>query len=263
MEEYKQKIEGQNRQLKHEIEKNKKNEQTLIRQSKIILIGELMTNIAHHWRQPLNVLSLSLDELHEHYFENTLDNATFSSIYNNMHLKLQTMSNTIDRFRNFFKQSEKKEYFNILESLDELKTIIIERLKNDKIDFDINSVGLKNFKINSYKNELNQILLNLIHNSIEAIDKNRKLIGHYNGIVQIILKEDEKYLYISILDNGGGIKEEILDKIFEPYFTTKFQAEGTGLGLYINKNIIEYLFLGQISAYNEDNGARIEIKLPK
>ncbi|NWF66851.1 MAG: PAS domain-containing sensor histidine kinase [Campylobacterales bacterium] len=246
--------------VKIEIEKNRQNEHILIQQSKMALIGELMNNIAHHWRQPLNIISIGLDDIYDQFIHDNISKDDFVSVYNTVHISLKTLSNTIDGFRTFFKSSNQKESFNILNNLELLKSIVIEQLKNKNIEYELNSM-LKNSNFFSYKSELNQVLLNLIHNSIEAIENNRKKVGSYTGFVKITLHEDNEFLYIDVIDNGGGIKNEIIDKIFEPYFTTKFQSTGTGLGLYICKNIIEHLFFGTIIATNENDGAKVSITI--
>jgi signal transduction histidine kinase len=165
------------------------------------------------------------------------------------------MSQTIDDFRNFFKQDRVQSKVNINNLIGEVETLLGPLLlrKNITLVRDIDpSVTLL-----VYPNELKQVLINIVNNAREAIEqkKNKK------GEIRITCEDNNRFCIISIEDSGGGVPLHIVDKIFDPYFTTKFESQGTGVGLYMAKMIIEKHFLGKLSVHNTRNGACFEIRL--
>ena len=226
-------------------------DKVLLQQSKMAAMGEMLGAIAHQWRQPLNSLALNIQML-EHIKDDMDEKSLKEFIQKNMQT-IKFMSNTIDDFRNFFRKDKEKVVFDVKEAIK--KTIDLQKaqLQNRNIQIVTN---LKSIKIKGFKNEFMQVILNLISNARDAIEE-RKI---QNGKIEISDFVKDGYVYITLKDNAEGIPEDIINRIFEPYFTTKEEGEGTGLGLYMSKEIIERMG-GSIEVKNEDNGAKFIIKL--
>jgi signal transduction histidine kinase len=166
------------------------------------------------------------------------------------------MSNTIDDFRNYYKSDKKEEIYSLSSAVDVVLKITETTFKHSKIkillDID-NTIMVKNVK-----NELYQVILNILNNAKDAI-----LLNHIkDGQIKIIIRGDNGDACIDIIDNAGGVPKDIISKIFDPYFTTKFSNQGTGIGLYMAKMIVEKNMSGKLSVENIDNGACFCIKLP-
>jgi PAS domain S-box-containing protein len=242
------------------IEALNKNEKLLIQQSKMAAMGEMIGNIAHQWRQPLNIVSSYMMRIENRYYDDNLNDEFIEDISDKINSTLQYMSKTIDDFRNFFKPSKERVEFNILSSIEAIVSITMEQLKNNNIELNITTED-KSIKANSYQNEFKQVIINIVNNSKDAILKNREKGLVQAGRIDISVKEHMGYVVIEICDNGGGIPKEIIDRVFDPYFTTKFEAQGTGLGLYMSKTIIEKNMGGLLTVSNKDNGACFLIKI--
>ncbi len=243
--------------IKEEIDKNTKYQITIMEQSKLAQMGEMIENISHQWRQPLaeiNSTVMLIDMILSK--KNILDKELDEKLLEIEQLT-KYMSNTINDFKYFFEPNKIKEEFcfyeNILNSLKILKGRI--SFAQIEIDIDID----KNISFKSYPNELNQVILAILNNSIDAIEENKIV----NPIISISLKESSDMLSLSIEDNAKGIDEKIINKIFEPYFTMKHKSQGTGLGLYISKMIIEKGLNGTIFVENRNLGVCFILNLPK
>jgi PAS domain S-box-containing protein len=240
------------------ITSRKKLEETneyMILQSRHAAMGEMIAMIAHQWRQPLSTISTiasdiilqqALDELHIDEIKPNMD----SIIHHTTHL-----SRTINDFRNFFMPNKDKEKCSTKEIIDETVSMTEYIMKNSSIDY---SVDIQDdIVLHIYKNELIQVLMNIVKNAKDQIDENSTT----NNYIKIHgYREDNSYI-IEIEDSGGGIDSDILPKIFEPYFSTK-SKNGTGLGLYMSKIIVDEHLGGEIKAYNSYNGAIFSIYLP-
>ncbi|BCD60207.1 two-component system, chemotaxis family, CheB/CheR fusion protein [Nitratiruptor sp. YY08-14] len=233
----------------------KRKDLLLIQQSKLAAMGEMVANIAHQWRQPLNLLSLLITDLHIEFNNNHLTQDKFEEFYEKSNEIIQNMSKTIDDFRNFFSTNKIKLRFKLKELIEDTKKIVLPSLEQNHIALKEN---IKDIELIGYKSELMQVLINIINNAKDAI-KERKI---QNGKIIIYNKNEKEYIFLYVQDNGGGIKPEILDKVFEPYFTTKFKSNGTGLGLYMSKMIMEAM-KGDISLENEGDGVKVTLKIPK
>lgn len=243
--------------VKEEIEKNREKEQLLVQKSKFIALGEMISNIAHQWRQPLSELSSILMFIKFKYSINALDGETMETKSKEADKVLEYMSHTIDDFRNFFMPKKEKEEFSLLKSVEIVMNIISSALANYNIKISI-SIN-ENIKITTYLNEYKQVLLNIINNAKDVlIEKNIE-----NPLIQIHAFEDSNYIVLYIEDNGGGILVEPKGKIFEPYFTTKEDSNGTGIGLYMSKIIVEKNMKGKLKVKNIKNGAQFAIYIPK
>ncbi len=242
--------------VKKEIERREEQEQMLLQQSRLAAMGEMVGNIAHQWRQPLNALSIIIQNIDLSYRIGKLNEEFMKkSIDESLHLTTM-MSKTIDDFRNFFSPNKKKKNFLLHESLDSSLQLIGSTFKNYniKVERDIQ----KDLKVFGFPNEFSQALLNILSNAKDALIEKRVL----RPKVIVSLKQEGKYGKISICDNAGGINDDIIVKIFEPYFTTKEQGKGTGIGLYMSKMIIEQNMKGKIFAKNIEKGVEFIILIP-
>lgn len=239
-------------------------ENILNHQAKMAAMGEMLENIAHQWRQPLSVISTvatgaklkkELDILSDEDFYETMEIINNSS---------QHLSTTIDDFRNFFSNDKQISSFNINSPIDKVLNLLKSKFRSKNI------CVIKNDKdaiLQAYENEFIQVVLNILNNSIDVL-KNKTILQKY---IFIDIIEVNNTIQLCIKDNGGGIDEEIINRIFEPYFTTKHKSQGTGIGLYMSLEIIKKHMYGNILVSNkkyfyndiEYIGAEFIIELPK
>ena len=242
--------------IHEEILKRTEQEKLLIQQSKLASMGEMIGNIAHQWRQPLGELSALLMNIQVKHEFNDLDEAYMLSSIQQC-IKINAfMSGTISDFQNFFKPSKEKEVFEISEACQRSIAILQASLKYHGIEFSFDIS--EKMEVLGYPNEFAQALLNILSNAKDVLSE-REIS---NPFIRLYLKKGYKYILIVIEDNGGGIAGEYMDRIFEPYFTTKYAKQGTGIGLYMTKMIIENNMGGIIKVKNTQAGALFTIKLP-
>ncbi|WP_323596687.1 PAS domain-containing sensor histidine kinase [Aliarcobacter butzleri] len=245
------------KRIEDEIKKNTKQQHMIMQQNKLAQMGEMIENIAHQWRQPLAQINSSIilidAILEKHNFKDTLVENKLTEIES----LTSYMSKTISDFKNFFNPNKKKTIFKVEDAIQKANDVLKGLINSHHIQMEI-SVE-KDLIINSYLGELQQVILIIINNSIDAFIH---MNIHFPKIL-INTYTDNENLVIYIEDNALGINSDLLDKIFEPYFTTKHKAQGLGLGLYIAKMIVENSLLGFLSVENKQNGARFTIKIPK
>ena len=240
-----------------EVAKSREKEQMLIQQSRLAAMGEMIGNIAHQWRQPLNALGLILQNIQIAYETGRLDESFLNQSVERGKKLIETMSHTIDDFRNFFKPNKSKEHFDLAQSIRSALELVDSSFKNHEIDVEVDiQEGLE---VEGYPGEFSQVLLNLLNNAKDALLENRK----ERRKIIIKTKEEQEKIIISVEDNAGGVPPEIMDKIFDPYFTTKEEGKGTGLGLYMSNMIIQRSMHGHIRVTNTEEGARFIIEIPK
>lgn len=211
-------------------------------------MGEMIGAIAHQWRQPLNALNINIQNLEDDYQEGIIDQSFIDDFIKRNRKTIEFMSKTIDDFRNFFRIDKAKQDFSLLETIHETLSLQDAQLKHNHIKVSIQG---EDFIVHGFKSEFQQVLLNLLTNAKDAILENKIL----NGEIFITLFDT----CVSVEDNGGGIEESILQRIFEPYFTTKDQGKGTGLGLYIAKMIVEQNMDGALHVSAGKMGAKFSI----
>jgi len=228
-------------------------QEIMIEQQKLASMGEMIGNIAHQWRQPLNALGLVLQNIKKAYERGRLDDAYLEKAVNKGKMLTTKMSTTIDDFRNLIKSKKLKEQFFIKEVILDVIEMVEASLKNHNIEIILELD--EDIEIYSYPNELFQVLVNLVNNSKDAFIEQNK-----NGSIIIKTEKTDDYVLIEVIDSAGGIPFENPNKVFEPYFTTK--DKGTGIGLYMSKMIIEQDMNGVLSVENVENGAKFTIKLP-
>ncbi|PLY07988.1 MAG: hypothetical protein C0625_03310 [Arcobacter sp.] len=270
---YSQRLEEANIRLKNlndELEKKVKEQVSDIRekdiilnqQSKLAAMGEMLGNIAHQWRQPLSAISTLASGIRVQKEMNLIDDKQVDADLQNIVKSTSILSKTIDDFRNFYSQKKVKNEFELNNTINQVLSLISANIKNHYIEL---IIDIEDVKLNTYENELVQVILNIMNNAKDAlIDKNDP------KLIFIKTYKKENIFIIEIFDNAGGIKNDIIDRIFEPYFTTKFKAQGTGIGLYMTKNIIENSLKGDIQVKNntfqykdkEYLGALFKIELP-
>ncbi len=223
-------------------------EDMLIQQSKMATMGEMIGNIAHQWKQPLNILSIIISSIEfEYEHDGEINNQKLLTKHLPEIIKqIEFMSNTVDDFKNFFKPNKEKENFLIKKAIEDTYSIISSDLRQKSIDFSIEG---EDFNLFGYKNELKQVFLNILNNSKDAIFQNNTK----EKFIKISLEKNK----ILIADSGGGIPQNVIENIFNPYFTTK--KEGSGIGLYMSKSIVENMN-GEISVENKNNGAEFKIE---
>ncbi|MCV6608202.1 MAG: GAF domain-containing sensor histidine kinase [Campylobacterales bacterium] len=246
------------KKVQEEVEKNREKDRQLIQQGKMIAVSDVIGNIAHQWRQPLNVVSLLVQNIEMTLENDGVVNKEIDKSLLSVNQILDELSITIDDFRTFFNPNRQKEEFLILDALNDALSMVKGSIDENAVELYI--VGNKKLKHYGYKNELCQVFVNLFNNSIDAFIDNESY-----GEIEISIEEIDNHVVIIFKDNGGGIKEDIHDSIFEPYTTTKHKAQGTGIGLYMVKSVIEIHMDGTITSkntmLNNQEGASFKIKL--
>lgn len=236
--------------VKAEIKKNEEKTKMLFLQSRLASMGEMIANIAHQWRQPLNELSITLFKLKE----SVKSNEKFEAGYEHAKRVIKGMSQTIEDFRNFFSVERERELFLPSSAVENALKMVQGTYEKEGIDvnLELKSEG----QIYGFESQLCQAVIILLSNAKDALANKKD-----DKKVTLSLETKDKFVIIRVTDNAGGIKEEIMDKIFEPYFTTKHPSLGTGIGLYMLKSIVKN-HGGSAGAKNVKFGAEFEIKLP-
>jgi signal transduction histidine kinase len=243
--------------IKQEIKKSRKKDQQIIQQSRLAQMGEMISMIAHQWRQPLAAISSASASIQLKAKRDRLNNEVALELSKKISDYSQHLSSTIDDFRNFFKSNKKKEKTSYKEIIDGVLNIVSESMANKNITITTQLNCKEGFE--SYSNELKQVVLNLIKNAEDIlVEKDIK-------DKQILLKSysNEGNCILEVSDNAGGIPDKIIEKVFDPYFSTKTKKDGTGLGLYMSKTIIEDHCGGKLEVSNNADGAVFTITLNK
>ena len=254
LEEYKKSLEEQ---VEKEIKKRREKETLLMQQARLAAMGEMIGNIAHQWRQPLNSLSLVIGNMQDSFELEKLNKDIMDRSTTKAYKLIDKMSTTIDDFRNFFMTDKETLDFDVNHVVNESLSLIEASLRNNSIE--VKDSTSSSHILHGFKNEFSQVILNLLNNAKDILVENMV----ENPIIKVTSVDDDSTVAITVEDNGGGIPEKILDRIFEPYFTTKEQGKGTGIGLYMSKMIIEDHMNGTITASNNDEGAIFKIVINK
>ena len=248
------------------IEDLKRKENLMAEQSKLAAMGEMLGNIAHQWRQPLNIISMSSSNLK---LKNDMGELNSSTLRESLSLILKTinhLSDTIETFNDFLKTDKEKSIFNVNDNIKNSISLVDNFFKNFNIDIVLELDD--DVFLNNLANEFSQAFINILNNAKDAIVLNLK--DNESGLIKIKTKKIDNFIEILVLDNALGVDKDILNKIFEPYFTTKHKYQGTGLGLYMTRKIINSSMGGEISVQNkkfthnkkEYKGAEFKIKIP-
>ena len=237
------------------MEELREKDQMLIQQSRMAAMGEMLGNIAHQWRQPLNVLGLKVQEIGLSYelggFSKELLDANIAKA---MEI-LMHLSQTIDDFRDFTAPDKEKSLFRVDQVIAKTVSLIEESFREKGITIEVSTSGEP--QINGYPNEYAQVLLNILMNARDAFLEQ----GTNDARITVRSWTEDGRPVVTITDNAGGIKEDIMDKIFDAYFTTKELGKGTGIGLFMSKTIIEKNMGGRLTVRNVEGGAEFRIEV--
>lgn len=238
--------------------KNLDQERMLIQQTKMATLGEMVALIAHQWQQPINSIAMIVQMLEELIEVDDKNKKMLQKSVDSVMAQVMFMSNTMNDFRNFLKPSSVKENFNVFRVVKEVVNLYRPQLKFYQMNCDVNVVSdaVRKATVFGFENELKNVLLNFLTNSRDAIESNKTK----NGDIHIVLSLTGNKVHICIEDNGGGIDQEIMKNIFNPYVTSKGDS-GTGLGLYMAKLIIKERMGGDILLKNTEKGLRITVIL--
>ncbi|MFT5660770.1 MAG: PAS domain S-box-containing protein [Sulfurimonas sp.] len=231
-------------------------------QNRVSAMGDMIGNIAHQWRQPIGAINNTLNDLE---FDIELEDLTeidakvFLEVSTKVKGYISHLSQTIDDFRDLASNEKEKTDFMVKDVLEEAYAIVETEYTKHNIIYNINIDGECSCNFSGFKRELLQVVINILNNAKDIfLEKNRE-----NPKVKMGIYRDEDKVYISIHDNAGGIPSTIIEKIFDPYFTTKHESIGTGIGLFMSKKMIDEHFHGTLSVENEDDGAKFIIALPR
>ncbi len=250
--------------IKNLEQSNLQKEQMLFQQSKMASMGEMIGNIAHQWRQPIAIISMWANNIIVDIDMEEIDEKNLRIYADNINIQTQHLSQTIDDFRKFFIPNKQKNIFYLKQSIDKTIKLLKASFKNHNIEVIKN---IEDIEITALENELTQALLNIIKNAKDILVT---LPVNMRKLIFIDIYQKNNVAYIQIKDNGGGIDKEIIDKIYEPYFTTKHKNQGTGIGLYMTQSIIIKHLQGEIYVENVKyeyknktyEGAEFKIKIP-
>jgi signal transduction histidine kinase len=249
-------------EINNYIDKNSEQQHILSQQSKMAAMGEMLGNIAHQWRQPLSVITTVATGMKLQKEFNSLDDETFEKSIENITNSALYLSDTIEDFRNFFRTDKEETLFNIKNVFEKIFKLTDAQFKNHEIIYIKN---IEEFELYGFENEFIQAIINILNNSKDALQDKEKL-----KLIFISTYKKENTAIIKIKDNAGGIDEKIIEKVCEPYFTTKHQSKGTGIGLYMTEEIIvkhmngTLLFKNVDLSYENKNykGTEVTIELP-
>ena len=276
-------LEDLNKNLEMRVEEEllarRKNEHLLIQQSKLAAMGEMLSAIAHQWRQPLNVVGLIVQNMQEAFEQGKLDPDHMDRSVRKTMAQIEHMSRTIEDFRSFIIPDKEKRTFDAMRAVGNVLSLLSPQLSGDRITCrltchshgetiydqkDISECAEK--AVEGYQNEFEHVVFNLINNACDAIlEKRRSENGDKSepGLLSFDFYNRDGRVIVEISDNGSGIPAAVMDRIFEPYFSTKDTAKGTGIGLYMSKVIVEDHLNGTLTAKKHEGGAMFTISLPQ
>ncbi|MBI5847292.1 MAG: PAS domain S-box protein [Nitrospirae bacterium] len=265
------------KQVEEEIAARTRNEQILIQQSKLAAMGEMLGAIAHQWRQPLNSLGMCVQNIHDAYIHGDLNRSYLDRTVQKSMDQIQHMSKTIDDFRNFFRPDKELSTFDTMTVIGEVLSLFSAQLTSNNIAFrltchthsrtfvQVGGIEVCPEKIvEGYRNEFEHVILNLISNAQDSIITRRETVqdkSSIKGLMTFDFFNRDDNVIIEVGDNGTGIPDAVMPRIFEPYFTMKEQSKGTGIGLYMSKIIIEDHMKGSLTVKNGPGGAVFTIIL--
>lgn len=230
-------------------------DQTIMQQSRQAALGEMLGSISHHWRQPLNAVGLIIQELTFASESGKLSKDHLKASVDEAMQIILSLSRTLDNFRNLFTPDKGKSRFKVNQVVAETVSFVEENFREEHITIDVKS--LDEPLINGYMHEYSQVLLNILFNARDALSERR----NGNARVTISSFAEEGKAVVTIADNAGGINKSTMERIFEPYFTTRINRKGTGVGLFMAKSIIENHMGGRLTVRNVDGGAEFRIEV--
>jgi signal transduction histidine kinase len=238
------------------LEELRQNDRLMINQSRQAAMGDMINNIAHQWRQPLNNIGLIVQSIRYDFDAGAMTSAQMTQEIDKCMEIISFMSQTINDFRNFFREDKQTSLFNVRERIENAIKLMSASLKHNHISVFLDSDA--DVEVNGLPNEFSQAILNLLANARDALLEREAALPK----ISININCTEPACVISVSDNAGGIPDDIFDHVFDPYFTTKEQGKGTGIGLYITKTIIEKHMGCSVSVHNRAEGAEFTITIP-
>ncbi len=242
-------------QVKEEVEKNEIQQKIIMQKTHLAQMGEMLNNIAHQWRQPLNCINSDVAVMSAVVEDETMDKERLLSQIEKIEDNTQYLSDTIDNFSNFFRLDKQKVTFLIHDVVTGALSLLMSRRENVEIEI----MQHTDVALYAFKEEYRQVIMVILNNALDNFESRKTK----KPKIVIAISEDKEATYLSVCDNGGGIEKENMDRIFDPYFTTKFANEGVGLGLYMAKMLTEESMQGRLEAWNEEDGVCFKITVPK
>jgi len=265
--------------ITEELEQSRQKDLIINQQHKVADMGQMLSAVSHHWRQPINAIGLYIQDLMDAYKSNELDENYIKEFEkNNMEL-LQKLSDSIDTYRSFYKPSNKSEEFLLSDVVCDIGSVLQSNLQAEGIDFlfsakcgnmdfgfiqidEVNKYTCEHSRVRGPLGEFRQAVLNIFLNAIDSVKE--KYPNHdHQGVIKAYVGEDGAELIFRVTDNGLGISDEVADKIFNPFFSTKEEGQGTGLGLYMSKTIVERHMGGILTGKTENGETTFEMRLHK
>ena len=243
------------RWIEKKVEQRIQEERLMFQQNRLIAMGELMSNISHHWRQPLNNIALLIMNIQKSHQTNNLTNEYFDEKIDDIEHTIEQMSHTLESFTYYLTPTKDNELFSINQSIKTTIQLLSPVFKKNNITINFDSQETYNYL--GRKNEFTQVLIIILNNARDALLKESDIS---NKTISIDITQTDGTIQISIQDNGKGIPPELLHKVFDPYFTTYHKTQGRGLALYIAKMLIIEGFNGDINVLN-NNGALFTINI--
>jgi C4-dicarboxylate-specific signal transduction histidine kinase len=228
-----------------------------VEEEKLASMKEMMDNIAHQWRQPLSQINSIVSVIDNKLYELDIDDTLLNEKLLEIEKLTKYMSETIDDFKGYFGEEDPKQKFSITTIIHNALDVVLPSLEAHAIT--IKLINTVEVELNAYPNELKQIIIVLLNNAKDILISR----NIHRANITIALNDEKEKLHIIICDNGGGMTKSVMNKIFEPYFTTKHKSQGTGLGLYMSKKIIQERFGGNMRVENIRDGVCFYITLPK
>lgn len=226
-------------------------------EEKLLYIKETMENIAHQWRQPLSQINSTVGVIDRILYEKNIQDPLLEEKLQEIEALTKYMSNTIDDFKSHFTHNLPKEQVNLATIVKNAISCVEANLKEKNISIST-KIGV-DYECECYKNQLEQIIIVLLNNSIDALlDRNT-----FEAKIQVEIEHINSEFIIKIVDNAGGITKSVMKKIFEPYYTTKHKSQGTGIGLFMARKIIQEQHFGSLNVRNVENGTEFSINLPE
>lgn len=235
--------------VEEEIQKRQEKEKMLLQQSRLAAMGEMMDAVAHQWNQPIGIISLRVQMMKSDYEDNAVNKEYIQEFQTKVLSQIEHMMNTLHEFRSFLRPSKNTTDFDVKTMIDKVLLLVKDELIKNNIVVDIDNS--QNFTLHGIENEFKHLMINLINNAKDAfVEKNIK-----NRKITINILNDDVSKRIEVVDNAGGIPENILPNIFAANFTTKEEGKGTGIGLYMS-SLIAQKHNGTLGVANTDNGAK-------
>ena len=232
-----------------EIAKREEKEKMLLTQSKLAAMGEMMDAVAHQWKQPISIIKMQTEVMSFDLLDGPLDEAYVQDFQEKINAQIDHMMNTLDEFRSFLRPNKTQEAFDAQEMINKVLLLMKDELVKNQIS--VNVKALKEFNLYGIENEIKHLFINIINNAKDAFVE-KEIVGR---VIEIELDADENEKRIDVIDNAGGIPDNIIGEIFKANFTTKEEGKGTGIGLYMSMQIA-MKNNAILSVSNEEKGAK-------